>query len=92
MQPTQNNQSLLDVAIWHDGTVDNAFDWAVANGLSLTDDLQVEQVLAQPIGVMINKEVADFFIYKKHIPATALTTTANPTMPFGFPYGFPISF
>ena len=34
-----NNQSLIDVAIQHTGTIENAFKIAVANCLSLTDEL-----------------------------------------------------
>ena len=46
-----HNQSLLDIAIQHTGAVENTFAIAVANGLSLTDDLPAGAEIKIPEGV-----------------------------------------
>ncbi len=68
-----NNQSLIDVAIQHTGTIENAFKIAVANGLSLTDDLEPGAQLIIPADVEMNNDVVSYFSAKGIQPATGLT-------------------
>lgn len=67
-----HNQSLLDIAIQHTGKVENAFAIAVANGLSVSDELVVGQALELP---ELDKEIEVYNYYraKRLQPATAVT-------------------
>ena len=69
-----HNQSLLDLAIQHTGSVENAFAIAVANGLSLTDDLESGEALnLEPTTINQNKDILSYYQSKKLQPATAVT-------------------
>ena len=65
-----NGQSILDKAIENTGDVENAFDLALLNQISLTDTLKTgTSIKLSPI---TNSKVVDFFNdYNK--PATALS-------------------
>ena len=65
-----NNQSLLDIAVQYTGTIENAFKIAVANGLSLTDELQPGAQLIIPADVEMNSDVVNYFAGKGIQPAT----------------------
>lgn len=64
------NQSLFDVAIQESGSILVAFDWALKNGLSLTEDLAPGQQLTSPNSDFINADVAGYFKGKKQMIAT----------------------
>ena len=64
------NQSLFDVAIQESGSILVAFDWALKNGLSLTEDLAPGQQLISPNSDFINADVAGYFKGKKQMIAT----------------------
>jgi hypothetical protein len=65
-----NGQSLLDKAIEITGDFENAFDLALLNNLSLTDDLAVGSNLK--VGAITNSSVVSFFDTINQ-PATALS-------------------
>ena len=65
------DQSLFDVAIQEDGSVLSTFEWAIKNGLSITDNLEPGQKLSTPISVFRNDEVARYFTGKRQMIATA---------------------
>lgn len=68
-----HNQSLLDLAIQHTGSVENAFDLALANNKSLTDDLQAgETINYEPTTINPNKDILSYYTAKKLQPATAI--------------------
>jgi hypothetical protein len=67
-----HNQSLFDISIRYTGTIENAFKIAVANGLSLTDELQPGAQLIIP-EVEMNNDVVNYFAGKGIQPATGLT-------------------
>lgn len=67
-----SNQSLLDIAIQEDGNVLAAFEWAVANGISITDVLVSGQKLKTLNSSYRNSEVANYFKGKSQMVATAL--------------------
>lgn len=48
MQIILHNQSLLDVALQHTGTIESLFELALANGISITDDLTAGTPLILP--------------------------------------------
>ena len=64
------NQSVFDVAVQESGSVLVAFEWAIANGLSITDDLAPGQQLVSPNSSFRNAEVANYFKGKKQMVAT----------------------
>ena len=68
-----HNQSLLDIAVQYTGTIENAFKIAVANGLSLTDELQPGAQLIIPADAEMNNDVVNYFSAKGIQPATGLT-------------------
>ena len=90
MVVVQDNQTLFDIAILNDGTVDSALDWAVFNGLSLTEDIAPGQILQNPNSVYRNQEKANFFKYRNQNLGTAIKASNN-NLKYGFPYGFPIA-
>jgi capsid protein len=75
------NQSLLDIAIQEDGSVMAAFDWALKNGLSITDDLVPGQKLLIPNSVFRNADVANYFKGKKQMVATGFNNTIEDLTP-----------
>ena len=69
-----HNQSLLDLAIQHTGSVENAFILALQNGKSLTDDLEYGEALnLEPTTINQNKDILSYYQSKKLQPATAVT-------------------
>ncbi|CAI9429694.1 LysM domain-containing protein [Candidatus Ornithobacterium hominis] len=69
---TLHNQSLLDLALQHTGSVENAFDIAVANGISLTDDLAIGSRLNIPNDLTKNNDIYNYYTAKNIQPATAI--------------------
>lgn len=67
-----HNQSLLDIAIQEFGTIQTAFDIAVANGLDVTDALAPGTRLTLPSSNFEDREVAEYFKSRSIKPATAL--------------------
>ena len=61
-------QSLFDIAIQSCGSAEAAFDLAVLNGVSLTDEVSTGVELVVP-GV-INKNIASYYANKMLFPAT----------------------
>ena len=67
-----HNQSLLDLAVQHTGAVESVFAIAVANGLSLTDDLPAGAEIKIPDSVNKDSDVLNYYIAKRLQPATAV--------------------
>lgn len=67
-----HNQSLLDIAIQHTGAVENTFAIAVANGLSLTDDLPAGAEIKIPDSANKDNDVLNYYTTKSLQPATAV--------------------
>ena len=65
-------QSLLDIAVQHTGAVENTFAIAVANGLSLTDDLPAGAEIKIPDSANKDSDVLNYYIAKSLQPATAV--------------------
>ena len=67
------SQSLLDLAVQEYGTPEAVVQLAFYNQLSVTDELVPGQVLELPDFEGKNIDVADYFVKKAIVPATALT-------------------
>lgn len=67
-----SRQSLLDVAIQQSGSILVAFELAVKNSLSITDDLIPCESISL-VGVN-NADIKAYYEAKNIVPATALTT------------------
>lgn len=71
---TLNGQSLIDIAIQTSGSVEAAFDIAIAKGLSVTDNVDAG-IEIDSVNV-IDKTIVDYFTMKNLKPATDLTQSA----------------
>lgn len=67
-----SGQSLFDIALQHCGAMEAAFDIALANGLSLTDELMPGQTLALPQKTY-DADVAAYYSVNSIQPASAIT-------------------
>lgn len=86
------NQSLLDVAIQEDGCVLAVFDWALNNGLSITDTLTPGQKIKMPkTEAFRGDELANYFKSNNTMIAT-LTTAFSAEFEYYLPGEFPYSF
>jgi len=86
-----SNQSLLDIAIQEDGNVLAAFEWALANGISITEELVPAQKLMAPTSVNRDNDIAQYFKNKiQNIATSSLTEKSNLDF-LGFAYEFAIS-
>jgi hypothetical protein len=81
-----HNQSLLDIAIQHTGSVFNAFEIAVANNIAISDDLIPGMLLVIPESIKKNNDILNYYASKKIQPATAITV--NPEDPILEGIGF----
>ena len=63
-------QCVLDLAIQFDGSVLTAFEWSLANNISITDYLAPNQKLKAPNSIFKNTDVANYFEGKNQMIAT----------------------
>ncbi|GGG46943.1 hypothetical protein [Epilithonimonas arachidiradicis] len=68
-----HNQSLLDVAIQHTGSVQNAFEIAAANEMSLTDQLTAGKELIIPDSITQDVDIKNYYQSRAIQPATDIT-------------------
>ena len=74
-----HNQSFLDLAIQHTGSVENAFVLALQNGKSLTDDLVAgEQLYLE--NTKNNQDILSYYQSKKLQPATGVSHTGGSSL------------
>ncbi len=73
------NQSFLDLAIQHTGSVENAFLLALQNGKSLTDDLVAGEQLSLK-NTKNNKDILSYYQSKKLQPATGVSRTGGSSL------------
>ena len=66
-----HNQSLLDLALQHTGTIESIFELAVLNEKSITDDMVAGASLL--IGEISNKDILSYYTVKNIQPATAFS-------------------
>ena len=68
-----HNQSLLDLALQHTGTIESIFEFAEANTLNITDDVVAGKILALPDEAFTNQDILAYYISKNLQPATAFS-------------------
>ena len=68
-----HNQSLLDLALQHTGTIESIFEFAEANALNITNDVVAGRTLVLPTEAFTNKDILSYYTAKKLQPATAFT-------------------
>ena len=68
-----HNQSLLDLALQHTGTIESVFEFAEANALNITDDVVASKTLVLPADVFSNKDILNYYTAKNLQPATAFS-------------------
>nr|DAT37231.1 MAG TPA: hypothetical protein [Caudoviricetes sp.] len=68
-----HNQSLLDLALQHTGTIESVFEFAEANTLNITDDVVAGKTLVLPAEIFSNKDILNYYTAKNLQPATAFT-------------------
>lgn len=83
-----HNQTLLDISIYLFGTAIGALPIAIANNISLTDDLEVGAVLNIPIESDFRQRlVAEYFQSNSIKPSTGITTIEKEIeLPSGIDY------
>ena len=52
-----HNQSLLDLALQHTGTIESIFELAMLNNLSITDDVVAGKILTIPTETFTNNDI-----------------------------------
>lgn len=70
-----HNQSLLDIAIQNNGTLTSAFELALENGLSITEELTPGDNIKVPESNLIETTIVSFFQRKGQIIATAFNAS-----------------
>jgi hypothetical protein len=68
-----HNQSLLDLALQHTGTIESIFEFAEANALNITDDVRAGRTLVLSAETFTNKDILSYYTAKNLQPATAFT-------------------
>lgn len=68
-----HNQSLLDLALQHTGTIESVFELAEANALNITDDVVAGKTLALSDEAFTNKDILAYYTAKNLQPATAFS-------------------
>ena len=68
-----HNQSLLDLALQHTGTIESVFEFTEANALNITDDVQAGAPLYLGEGLEVRNEILSYYTAKNLQPATAFT-------------------
>jgi hypothetical protein len=75
-----HNQSILDMAIQHTGTVENSFSIAIANGISISDALDSGLSLHIPETLQKNADMYNYYTAKEIKPATCVIDTIITTL------------
>ena len=83
-----HNQTLLDISIYLFGTANGAMSLAIANDISLTDDLEVGTVLQVPENTDFGQRlIAEYFQNKSLKPATKIVGKILESIPVDFGIG-----
>jgi len=68
-----HNQSILDIAIQHTGSVFNAFAIAIANDMAISETLTAGNSILIPDNVLNDESILNYYKAKDIQPATSLT-------------------
>lgn len=83
-------QSFLDKVIECTGSIENAFDMAIMNGIMITDDTMVGSELLYP--KITNNFVYNFFTSDNRPATNIIIRQTSISHQYGFPYELPLSF
>lgn len=93
MYKVYENQNLLDIAIQLYGNAQCAFALALANGLTITDDLVAGQLLQLPENLSFqNIAIANYYSQNAIKPATAEPLMILNEETVGFPLELPADY
>lgn len=82
MEIVRQGQNLLDIALQSTGNADTALDIAIANGLCLSDDLTVGQLIDIADTIAVNENVRNTYHTQTIYPATGITAANTADAPF----------
>jgi hypothetical protein len=80
------HQCLLDLSMQTKGRIDALFDFAIANGISITDDLTSGGTLWAPDTEIIDRRTLQTLTDEKVIPSNAYTAEDNAAIKGGIGY------
>ncbi len=72
-----NNQNFLDIAIMYTGIVENSFDIAVFNEMSLTDQLTPGMSLTVPDDLETDPDTVSYFMRQSLQPAMGVNDSIS---------------
>lgn len=72
-----HNQSLLDLALQHTGTIESVFEMAEANALNITDDVRAGKTLVVPAEAFTNKDILAITPQRTSSPPLPLPRPTN---------------
>ena len=78
-----NRQSLLDIAIERDGSIETILDIAEANGMAVTDDLAAGREVETGSAAALKKQVVVRLAAYGAKPATGISREDTDRCPFG---------
>jgi hypothetical protein len=70
-------QSFYDLSIQYTGSIDNAFNIALANQRSVTDKLQANDLIIIPDSLPTSKKVLQYYQARTILPATGIKKENN---------------
>lgn len=79
---SKDRQCLLDLALIATGSVEGAVDIAVANGISLTSELDAGTELSIP-GRVLDARVVEKYGNENVLPATEISAAERAACPYG---------
>ena len=85
-----HNQSLLDFTLNHCGSLESILLIAIANHLSITDELTPGQILTIPNNVIVDTDIRDYYYEKNIKPAGGYPKKDKKH--YAFAYEFAIQF
>ncbi|MGJ1244279.1 hypothetical protein [Sphingobacterium multivorum] len=81
--PALHNQSVLDFVLQNTGSISGAVSFAIANGISITDDLVIGQTYFIPEEIDTDTDISDYYERNDYVPAGGVEFTVEPEFVIG---------
>ncbi|WP_448672436.1 hypothetical protein [Sphingobacterium multivorum] len=81
--PALHNQSVLDFVLQHTGSISGAVEFAVTNGISVTDDLVIGQTYFIPDEIDTDTDISDYYDRNDYVPAGGVEFIVEPEFVIG---------
>ncbi|WP_336834418.1 hypothetical protein [Sphingobacterium siyangense] len=81
--PALHNQSVLDFVLQHTGSVSGAVAFAIANEISITDDLVVGQNYLISEEIDTDTDISNYYDRNDYVPAGGVEFTVEPEFVIG---------